>query len=121
MMPTQRSLSQKTPEDHQMRDTAKKFEGMFLANMLETMFDQIPEDETMGESSMFKSFWIQSLAEKMSETGIGLADVIYKQMKQASEGKKHISSKPLPLKKNTLFYTLFNPKEKQKSLGESYA
>lgn len=76
------SLIQKPPKDSEMKEGAKKFEGMFLSYMLETVFDQMPENDISGENSAFKSFWIQSMAEKMSETGIGIADMIYKQMKR---------------------------------------
>jgi Rod binding domain-containing protein len=64
----------------QARKTGIEFEEMFLAQMLQPMFDALPTDGAFGGGSgerMFRSFQVNEYAKAITKTGgIGIADAV---------------------------------------------
>ncbi len=80
-----------TMNDDQIRQAAEKFEGMFMAQMLGQMFEQLPTDGYFSGGSqekMFQSFMVEEYGNLITQRGgIGLADDIQRQMIMMQEGK----------------------------------
>ena len=64
---------------------AKQVEGMFVQMMLKSMRQALPQDGLLSteQSRMFTSMYDQQIAQEMGNKGLGLADVIVKQMMPA--------------------------------------
>ena len=62
------------------RKTGVEFEEMFLAQMLQPMFDALPSDGMFGGGAgerLFRSFQVNEYAKAMTRTGgIGIADAV---------------------------------------------
>ncbi|HHX01558.1 MAG TPA: flagellar biosynthesis protein FlgJ [Firmicutes bacterium] len=75
----QLSASQKA-----LKDAAVQFESLFLQQMLKAMRDTVPESELFGKRNaekLFQSMHDEQLAIEMAHAGgIGLSDMIYRQM-----------------------------------------
>ncbi len=71
-------------------EAAKKFESMFITQMLGQMFNGIESDGYFGGGSqekMFQSFMVEEYGNLMTERGgIGLSDEIHRQMIMMQEG-----------------------------------
>jgi Rod binding domain-containing protein len=70
---------------------AKAFEGMVLNQMLQPMFEGLGAEEPFG-GGMAEDFWRSFQVEEYGKSiagagGIGLADVIYRQLLEAQESK----------------------------------
>jgi len=78
-----------TAADTAIRAAAHDFEAAFLTQML--TFSGLGDALTLGggeASSAFAGFYIESLAEKMTEAGgLGLADRFYVELQQLSNSK----------------------------------
>jgi flagellar protein FlgJ len=65
--------------DH-ARKTGVEFEEMFIAQMLQPMFDALPTDGMFGGGAgerMFRSFQVNEYAKAITRTGgIGIADAV---------------------------------------------
>lgn len=74
------AAAQNTPES--IKETAKQFEALFLSMMLKSMRDAAPQDALFNseQGKMFVSMLDQELSQKMAERGMGLADMLEKQM-----------------------------------------
>lgn len=73
-------------EDKRLRETCQEFESVFLNMMLQTMRKTIPDGGLVEKSQAtetFESMLDEEYAKSLSKSGgIGLADVLYKQMKK---------------------------------------
>lgn len=74
-------------EDKKLKDTCKQFESLFLNQLLTSMRKTIPKSDLMGqenkEMEMYDSMMDQEMSKAWaSSDGIGLANMLYQQMKQ---------------------------------------
>ncbi len=77
----------KTP-DQALRAAAQQFEAVFMNMMLKSMRDATPQDGAMDneQTKMFTGMLDQQLAQNMSSgRGIGLADMLVKQLGQSGQ------------------------------------
>lgn len=80
-----------------LRETAKKFEAMFVNMILKSMRDATPKEGPFDseQSKMFTSMLDQELSQSMAQRGIGLADVLVRQLSsEKSLGVVDSSSQP---------------------------
>jgi flagellar protein FlgJ len=65
---------------NQARKTGQEFEEMFIAQMLQPMFDALPTDGMFGGGAgerLFRSFQVNEYAKAITRTGgIGIADSV---------------------------------------------
>jgi peptidoglycan hydrolase FlgJ len=77
--------------DAETRKAAENFEGVFLSEMLGTMFESIPTDGPFGGGpgeGMMRSLMIDEYAKSMaSRGGIGIADNVYRELVQIQESQ----------------------------------
>ena len=69
-------------------EVAQQFESLFVSMMLQSMRDTVPKDSLFGSNSMdsYQNMFDQQVAVDMSvKGGIGLAEIIERQMLNASE------------------------------------
>ena len=74
------ATTQNTPAA--IKETAKQFEALFVGMMMKSMRKASPADGPLDseQSKMFTSMLDQQISQKIASRGIGLADVIAKQM-----------------------------------------
>lgn len=72
----------KRAPDEALKTAAKQFESVFLNMMLKSMRDATPQDGMMDseQTKMFTGMLDQQLAQNMANKGIGLADMLVKQL-----------------------------------------
>jgi Rod binding domain-containing protein len=78
--------------DRKLDEGASEFEGIFIAQMLETAWSTVPTDGMtgggMGES-IFRSLMIQDIGQQMArQGGIGLAPHIQAELLKMQEDRK---------------------------------
>ncbi len=89
-----RALASQAP-DKALKATAQQFEAVFLNMMLKSMRDATPQDGMFDseQTKMFTGMLDQQLAQNMSHRGIGLADIMVKQLsKTGSSGASAAAS-----------------------------
>lgn len=78
--------------DKELKEACKGFEAMFLGMMYKAMRQTVPEDKLFGESNgqkIFQDMRDEELMKSVAETGgIGLADMMYRQLSPEVLGKK---------------------------------
>ncbi|MGL6016297.1 MAG: rod-binding protein, partial [Selenomonadaceae bacterium] len=83
------SSTKSQAEDKKLREACRGFEEMFLNLMYSKMRDTVPKDTLLGESNgqqIMQSMLDEQLTKEMAKAGgVGLADMLYKQL---SIGKK---------------------------------
>ena len=83
------AAGKKPAEDKKLREACQGFEEMFLNLMYSKMRDTVPKDTLLGESNgqqIMQSMLDEELTKEMAKAGgVGLADMLYKQL---SIGKK---------------------------------
>lgn len=70
------------------REVAGHFESLFISMMMKSMRDTIPEDSLFGSNAMasYQNMFDQQVAVDMAaKGGIGLADIIERQLLKSSE------------------------------------
>ncbi|MDY7578304.1 flagellar assembly peptidoglycan hydrolase FlgJ [Herbaspirillum sp. RTI4] len=74
------SAQQNSPEA--IKGVAKQFEGMFLNMVMKSMRDATPQDGPFDsqQSKMFTSMLDQQLSQSLAQRGVGLAEVLIKQL-----------------------------------------
>ena len=79
-------LQAKQDPDKAAKGAAQQFEAVFLQTMLKSMRDASPQDGPMDseQTRMYTSMLDQQLAQSLSAKGIGLADVMLRQLKRGS-------------------------------------
>lgn len=75
-----------------VRQAANQFEALFMNMLMKSMRDSLPKDELMGSESArtYTGMLDQQLAQKLSGKGLGLADMMVKQLERnqgAAPGK----------------------------------
>lgn len=94
-------LAGNDPKTH-AREVAKQVEGMFVQMMLKSMRQALPQDGLMSseQTRLYTSMYDQQIGQQIGAKGLGLADLIVKQM----EGQKPLDEKagtvPMPLEKS---------------------
>ena len=75
-------LQAKQAPDQALKAAAKQFESVFLNMMLKSMRDATPQDGVFDseQTKMFTGMLDQQLAQSMASRGVGLADVMVKQL-----------------------------------------
>lgn len=98
---TLKRLASSDPKAH-AREVAKQVEGMFVQMMLKSMRQALPQDGLMSseQTRLYTSMYDQQIGQEIGAKGLGLADLIVKQM----EGQKKLDEKagtvPMPLDKS---------------------
>lgn len=89
-----RAQAKQSP-DKALKATAKQFESIFLGMMLKSMRAATPQDGVFDneQTKMFTEMLDQQMAQNMANRGIGLADIIYKQLSRTSGSSAAV---PLP-------------------------
>ncbi len=92
-----RAAKDNSPEA--IKATAKQFEAMFMNMILKSMRDASPQDGPFDseQSRSFTSMLDQQLSQNLASKGVGLADVLAKQLSKNSE----IPPEPSVAKKNS--------------------
>ena len=92
-----------------LNQAAKQFEALFLNMVLKSMRDATPTDEnqTSSDRKLFTSMFDQQMSQVMAQRGVGLADMMIKQLQNAAsfnqvdpklmEIKEKGSPEPMPL------------------------
>lgn len=88
---------QKTTNADVARETAQEFESVFIAQMLEPMFQGLETDGPFGggpSEAMFRSMQNEQIAGEIARSGgIGIADAIYRQILELQEGAPNAATK----------------------------
>ncbi|MFZ1180347.1 MAG: flagellar assembly peptidoglycan hydrolase FlgJ [Herbaspirillum sp.] len=77
------SAAQRSPEA--LKGAAKQFEALFLNMMLKSMRDVVPQDGMFEsqQTKLFTSMLDQQLSQNMAQRGIGLADMLVRQLSRS--------------------------------------
>jgi flagellar protein FlgJ len=69
-----------------LKQVAQQVEGMFVQMMLKSMRATLPQDGILSsdQSRLYTSMYDQQIAQQMSQKGLGLADMMVKQMSNAN-------------------------------------
>lgn len=69
-----------------LKPVAQQVEGMFVQMMLKSMRAALPQDGVLSseQSRLYTSMYDQQIAQQMSQKGLGLADMMVKQMANAN-------------------------------------
>src|SRR3990170_4575961 len=80
-----RAQARQSP-DQALKAAAQQFEAVFLNMMLKSMRDATPQDGMFDseQTRMFTGMLDQQLAQSMSGTGVGLADIMLQQLSRSS-------------------------------------
>jgi flagellar protein FlgJ len=81
-------LQAKQTPDQALKAAAQQFESVFMNMMLKSMRDATPQDGVFDseQTRMFTGMLDQQLAQNMASRGVGLADVMVKQLSRAQHG-----------------------------------
>ena len=89
------TTSAQTKKEQELRDACKGFEAMFLNIMYREMRKTVPKDPLFGESnaeSIFKDMRDTQLMQNVADSGgIGLADMLYKQLAPSVLNEKNVT------------------------------
>lgn len=79
--------ARKADDDKRLKEACQEMESVFLYQVLSAMRSTVPPNPLLGRSQaeeIFQSMLDQELTKSASKTGsIGLAEILYKQLKQA--------------------------------------
>lgn len=94
------------PKTH-AREVAKQVEGMFVQMMLKSMRQALPQDGLLSteQTRLYTSMYDQQIGQQIASKGLGLADMMVKQMEQAAPLDEKAGTVPMLLDKgfiNTL-------------------
>ncbi|EOS96679.1 flagellar assembly peptidoglycan hydrolase FlgJ [Erwinia tracheiphila] len=89
------------PKAH-AREVAKQVEGMFVQMMLKSMRDALPQNGLLSteQTRMYTSMYDQQIGQQIAAKGLGLADMMVKQMEQATAPDEKTGTVPMLLDKN---------------------
>ncbi|MBX3488418.1 MAG: rod-binding protein [Parvibaculum sp.] len=80
------------PRDTRAWETARDFEAQFVSVLLQPMFEGTGQDDAFGGGpgeNMFRSLLVEQYGREMVKSGgIGLADVVYREMLKMQEQPK---------------------------------
>jgi flagellar protein FlgJ len=94
-------LQAKQAPDQALRTVARQFETVFLNMMLKSMREATPQDGVFDseQTKMFTGMLDQQLAQNMSDRGVGLADIMVRQLSRnlpSSETETQSSAAAIP-------------------------
>jgi peptidoglycan hydrolase FlgJ len=97
-------LQAKQTPDKALKAAAKQFESVFLNMMLKSMRDATPQDGEFDseQTKMFTGMLDQQLAQAMATRGVGLADVMVKQLGRNQAPATPASSAAKPAATNAI-------------------
>src|SRR5487761_2275348 len=89
-------LQAKQAPDQALKAAAKQFEAVFLNMMLKSMRDATPQDGVFDseQTKMFTGMLDQQLAQSMSSRGVGLAEVMVKQLSHNQQASPSAPAAP---------------------------
>nr|WP_024967725.1 flagellar assembly peptidoglycan hydrolase FlgJ [Pantoea sp. IMH] len=89
------------PQAH-AKEVAKQVEGMFVQMMLKSMRQALPQDGLMSteQTRLYTSMYDQQIGQQIAAKGLGLADMMVKQMAQAQPPDEKAGTVPMLLDKN---------------------
>jgi len=104
------SARENSPEA--LKDVAKQFEAIMMNLMLKSMREATPQEGVFDneQSRMFTSMLDQQLTSNLTAKGLGLADVLVKQLSKSVTGKVH-ADEAIPLKQTLLPKAMVNTPE----------
>ena len=77
-----------------LRKVSKKFEAVFVAQMLQPMFANLGADAPFGggqSESMWRSLQVEEYGKAIVKNGgVGIADNVFREMLKAQENSKHV-------------------------------
>ncbi|WP_058973592.1 flagellar assembly peptidoglycan hydrolase FlgJ [Type-D symbiont of Plautia stali] len=87
---------------------AKQVEGMFVQMMLKSMREALPKDGIFSSDStrMYTSMYDQQIAQEIGKRGLGMADLIVKQMQPAQEPDETAGTVPMKLDNSFIYSNL---------------
>lgn len=99
-------LASSDPKAHALQ-VAKQVEGMFVQMMLKSMRQALPQDGMLSteQTRLYTSMYDQQIGQQIASKGLGLADMIVKQMETQKAPDEKAGTVPMPLDKafiNTL-------------------
>jgi Rod binding domain-containing protein len=81
----------KTADEAQARKSAQQFEGYFLAQFVDRMFQGVPKDSLAGGGNgeeIFRGLMSQEYGKAMAaHGGVGIADQVYREILKTQEVK----------------------------------
>ncbi|MEM6159704.1 flagellar assembly peptidoglycan hydrolase FlgJ [Erwinia sp. P6884] len=89
------------PKAH-AKEVAKQVEGMFVQMMLKSMRQALPQDGLLSteQTRLYTSMYDQQIGQQIASKGLGLADMMVKQMAQAVPPDEKAGTAPMMLDKN---------------------
>lgn len=89
------------PQAH-AKEVAKQVEGMFVQMMLKSMRQALPQDGLLSteQTRLYTSMYDQQIGQQIASKGLGLADMMVKQMAQATPPDETAGTVPMMLDKN---------------------
>lgn len=96
-------LQAKQSPDQALKAAAQQFEAVFLNMMLKSMREASPQDGMFDneQTKMFTGMLDQQLSQSMANRGVGLADVMVKQLSR-NMGNPAGSAQPVPLAQSAI-------------------
>jgi len=94
-------LAASAPKGH-AKAVAKQVERMFVQMMMKSMRDALPQDGLMSsdQTRLYTSVYDQQISQQIAARGLGLADVIVKQMATQAPPDEKAGTVPMPLDKS---------------------
>ncbi|MFN0302519.1 MAG: flagellar assembly peptidoglycan hydrolase FlgJ [Burkholderiales bacterium] len=76
--------------DEALKTAAKQFEAVFMNTLLKSMRDALPNSDPLAssDSKMYRGMLDQELVGRLAERGIGIADVLVRQVNAAQRGRR---------------------------------
>ncbi len=92
-------LQSRERPDEALRSAAKQFEAVFMNTLLKSMRDALPSADPLSsnDSKLYKGMLDQELANRFADRGIGIADVLVRQLGNANKGRVNESPNGKPI------------------------
>lgn len=89
------------PKAH-AKEVAKQVEGMFVQMMLKSMRQALPQDGLLSteQTRLYTSMYDQQIGQEIASKGLGLADMMVKQMEQVKAPDETAGTVPMMLSKD---------------------
>ncbi|CNE34893.1 flagellar assembly peptidoglycan hydrolase FlgJ [Yersinia nurmii] len=87
-----------------LKQVAQQVEGMFVQMMLKSMRSAMPEDGPLSsdQTRLYTSMYDQQIAQEMSVKGLGLADMMVKQLSGSQSPSETAGTVPMALDKEVM-------------------
>jgi len=85
--------SAKTGSPEALKETATQFESLFINMMMKSMRDATPQDGMMDsqQTKTFTSMLDQQMSQKLAQRGVGLADMLVRQLTAQQMGQQALA------------------------------